>query len=95
VFHRDEHMKISGPINRNGVVPPAGRSGTGGSSTIAQGASGDRIQLSGLGAALSQGASSLHGIKLSGLGSAVSGGRYRPDAGAVSSSIIQHSLVAA
>jgi hypothetical protein len=87
-------MKISGPSNKSGVVQPAGRSGGKPAGTSVTPAGGDHIQLSGL-AALSQAISSQHGIKLSGLADAVSAGRYRPDASAVSISIIQDSLAAA
>ena len=87
-------MKISGPTNKSGVVQSAGRSGGKPASTSVTAAGGDHVQLSGL-AALSQAVSFQDGIKLSALEDAVSAGRYRPDAGAVSISIIQDSLAAA
>jgi len=88
-------MKISGPVNKSGEVQPAGRSSGQPASRSVTAPGGDRIQLSGLGAALSQAVSAQLGVKLSGLQDAVSAGRYRPDAGVVSTSIIQHSLAVA
>src|ERR1700693_2812352 len=55
---------------------------------------GDRVQLSNLSANLTAtlGDSAAHFTKLSSLGAAVLSGRYQVDAGAVSDSIIRHSL---
>jgi len=88
-------MKISDRINRAAPdVQPVKSAGARGSSISAPAASGDQIGLSGLGAQLSQGISFEHSTKLSQLSEAVLSGRYRPDAAAVSASIIQHSLAA-
>ncbi|HUJ49675.1 MAG TPA: hypothetical protein VLW25_05735 [Bryobacteraceae bacterium] len=88
-------MKISDRINRAAPeVQPVKSTGGRQSSISAPAASGDQIGLSGLGAQLSQGISFEHSAKLSQLSEAVSSGRYRPDAAAVSASIIQHSLAA-
>jgi anti-sigma28 factor (negative regulator of flagellin synthesis) len=75
---------VPGTANKSGgSSPPAGPS-------LAT----DRIQLSNLSANLTAtlGDSAAHFTKLSSLGEAVLSGRYQVDAGAVSDSIIRHSL---
>lgn len=87
-------MKISdsnsGPVS--GVSQAGGRAGSRPSGTERCTPTGDQIQLSQLGAHLSESNSSEHSAKISELAAAVSGGRYNVDAKAVSADIIQHTL---
>jgi len=88
-------MKISDRINRTPEVQTLKSAGGRQAKTSAPAASGDQVGLSGLVAQLSQAVSFQQSAKMSQLSDAVSSGRYRPDAAAVSASIIQHSLVGA
>jgi flagellar biosynthesis anti-sigma factor FlgM len=88
-------MKISDPSSGpvSGVSQASGRASNRPSGTERRSSTGDQIELSQLGAQLSESNSSERGAKISDLAAAVSGGRYQVDANAVSDNIIQHSLV--
>ncbi|HTS47559.1 MAG TPA: hypothetical protein VMH05_06425 [Bryobacteraceae bacterium] len=88
-------MKISDRINRTPEVQTAKSAGGRQAKNSAPAARGDQVGLSGLVAQLSQAVSFGQSAKVSQLSDAVSSGRYRPDAAAVSASIIQESLVGA
>ncbi len=91
-INSSESMPFS-ELARSGGAAPAGESkGTTGSSGPSLG--GDRVQLSNLSASLTAtlGDSAAHFTKLYSLGAAVLSGRYQVDAGAVSDSLIRHSL---
>jgi anti-sigma28 factor (negative regulator of flagellin synthesis) len=91
-INSSEGMPFS-ELARSGGAASAGESkGSSGSSGPSLG--GDRVQLSNLSANLTAtpGDSTAHFTKLSSLGAAVWSGRYQVDAGAVSDSIIRHSL---
>ncbi len=91
-INSSEGMPVS-ELARSGGAASAGESkGTTGSSVPSLG--GDRVQLSNLSASLTAtlGDSAAHFTKLYSLGAAVLSGRYQVDAGAVSDSLIRHSL---
>jgi len=87
-------MKISDPINRALGIQTNG-AGSRQAKTGGPAARGDQVRLSGLSAQLSQAVSPEQGAKISQLADAVSSGRYRPDASAVSASIIRQSMIPA
>jgi len=91
-INSSERMPFS-ELARSSAAGSAGESkGITGSSGPSLGA--DRVQLSNLSANLTAtlSDSAAHFSKLSSLGAAVLSGRYQVDAGAVSNSIIRHSL---
>ena len=87
-------MKISDRLNSAPNVPSVKSAAGRDAKTSGPSGSGDHFGLSRL-AQMSQSVSFQHVAKVSELAQAVSRGHYRPDAQAVSASIIQHSLVTA
>lgn len=94
-FIGEPHMKISNSVDSSAGVEISGASGRRTPKTAPSPARGDRVQLSGLLAHLSESLSSQHSARLSELTAAVSAGRYFPDAGAASAGIIQDSMATA